>query len=295
MLHHMKLQPEPFQKIKSGNKQIELRLYDKKRQRIQVGDQIEFMNLADKNKKIRVVVVALHRYKTFKELFQNLSLIKCGYSPEEAPLANYEDMEQYYPKEKQLEYEVVGIEFQILNWRSPELKKISQYLCKLLRHHPEIAGITLDENGWANVEELIRGVAKTHPLDLETLVEIVRTDDKQRYSFSDDRKRIRCNQGHSMQVDVGLEESKPPDVLWHGTSEKYEKYIEKEGLIPKTRLYVHLSASAKNAHSVGSRHGKPIVYEIDAKHMFLEGFIFYKAVNDVWQTKHVPARFLKKL
>ena len=114
------------------------------------------------------------------------------------------------------------------------LTKTSKYLSLILRHKPETIGITLDEPGWANVDELIAGIAKTHDCDMDILEEIVRTDEKQRYSFNEDKTLIRANQGHSIAVDVELEEAVPPEELWHGTGEKYVESIDRQGLIPKT-------------------------------------------------------------
>lgn len=112
-------------------------------------------------------------------------------------------------------------------------------------------GIRLDEHGWANVEELIAGIAKTYEFNMEILEEIVRTDEKQRYSFNDDKTLIRANQGHSILIDVELEAIEPPMELWHGTGEKYVDSIDRQGLIPKSRLYVHLSKDIDTAIKVG--------------------------------------------
>ena len=121
------------------------------------------------------------------------------------------------------------------------LTKTSKYLSMILRHRPEVAGITLDEHGWADVEELIAGIKKTQRFNREMLEEIVRTDQKQRYSFNEEKTLIRANQGHSIPVDVELAQVEPPEILWHGTGEKYVASIDKSGLLPKGRLYVHLS------------------------------------------------------
>lgn len=172
------------------------------------------------------------------------------------------------------------------------LKETSKYISLILRHKPEAIGITLDEHGWADVEELIRGVGKTHPLTMETLEEIVRTDEKQRYSFNEDHTLIRANQGHSIPVDVELEEVQPPEYLYHGTGEKYTASIEIEGLLPKSRLYVHLSEDLETAVKVGARHGKPVVYRVLSGRMAEEGYRFYRSVNGVWLTKAVPAAYL---
>ena len=173
------------------------------------------------------------------------------------------------------------------------LTKTSKYISLILRHKPETIGISLDEHGWANVKDLIDGVNKTHKLDMKMLKEIVETDDKQRYSFNEDKTKIRANQGHSIDVDVELEEAVPPDMLWHGTGIKYVKSIDEEGLIPKSRLYVHLSPDPNIAIEVGKRHGTPAIYCIDALRMHNDGYKFYKSKNGVWLTKHVPAEYFK--
>ena len=170
----------------------------------------------------------------------------------------------------------------------------SKFIALILRHKPETIGITLDEHGWANVEELVAGIAQ-QAFDRDMLEEIVRTDSKMRYSFNEDHTLIRANQGHSIPVDVELEEKTPPDILWHGTGEKYVSSINAQGLIPKSRLYVHLSADYDTAVKVGSRHGKPVVYTVSAGDMQKAGYQFYQSVNGVWLTKRVPARFLKKI
>ena len=175
------------------------------------------------------------------------------------------------------------------------LKNISKYLSLILRHKPEVIGISLDEHGWANVEELIAGIAKNHDFNMDLLEEIVCSDEKQRYSFNVDMTLIRANLGHSVPVDVELEEQVPPDILWHGTGEKYVSAIDTEGLIPKSRLYVHLSKDEGTATKVGSRHGKPVVYQVLAKKMYDDGYNFFISVNGVWLTKTVPVKYLRKV
>lgn len=293
MIHNMKLQPEPFEMIKSGQKTYELRLWDAKRQKISVGDTIEFLSLRNKRDKIRARVVGLHTFKSFSELYATLPLLKCGYTAQNVVDANPSDMERYYPKIEQAQWGVVAIELELIkDWRDNTIIKTSRYISLILRHKPEAAGIRLDKNGWANVEELIRGVSKTHLLDMALLEEIVATDDKQRYSFNEDKTRIRANQGHSIPVDVELEELEPPEKLWHGTATKYVTDIEKSGLIAKSRLYVHLSTDYDTAVKVGSRHGCPVVFTVNAKQMYHDGYRFYKSANNVWLTKYVPTFYL---
>lgn len=177
------------------------------------------------------------------------------------------------------------------------LTKTSKFIALILRHKPETIGISLDEHGWADVHELIDGINATgkHQIDMEMLEEIVRTDEKQRYSFNGDKTRIRANQGHSIPVDVELKECIPPDILYHGTGEKYADSIDSQGLIPKSRLYVHMSADVDTARNVGSRHGKPVIYMIDSKAMNEDGLKFCLSENQVWLTKSVPAKYLRKM
>ena len=168
------------------------------------------------------------------------------------------------------------------------ITQTSKLIALILRHKPETIGITLDEHGWANVAELLNGLK----IDMALLEEIVSADDKQRYSFNDDKTLIRANQGHSIPVDVELEEVRPPELLWHGTGKKYVNGICDSGLIPKSRLYVHLSSDVETAVNVGRRHGEVVLFRIDAARMYMDGFKFYLSKNGVWLTKHVPVRYL---
>ena len=164
----------------------------------------------------------------------------------------------------------------------------------ILRHKPEVIGITLDEHGWARVNDLICGIEKNNPgFNMDILEQIVRTDSKQRYSFNDDKSLIRANQGHSVNVDVELKEKEPPEYLYHGTGEKYVKSINQNGLIPKSRLYVHLSKDIKTAENVGKRHGKEIVYRINSGRMYRNGYKFYLSENGIWLTKEAPVKYLE--
>lgn len=174
------------------------------------------------------------------------------------------------------------------------LRDTSRFMSLILRHKPEAIGISLDEHGWANVDELIAGIAKTHEFNMDILEEIVRTDNKQRYSFNEDKTLIRANQGHSIPVDVEFDEVEPPEELWHGTGEKYVASIDKQGLIPKSRLYVHLSKDEDTAVNVGKRHGKPVLYIVKAGEMYRDGYKFFLSQNGVWLTKEVPVQYLEK-
>ena len=126
------------------------------------------------------------------------------------------------------------------------------------------------------------------------LEKIVAEDEKQRYSFNEDKTLIRANQGHSIPVDVELEKKTPPATLWHGTGEKFTVSIDSMGLIPKSRLYVHLSSDQQTAKKVGARHGKPVIYQVDTEAMNRDGYEFFLSVNGVWLTKVVPVQYLTK-
>lgn len=294
MLYHLKLSEEDFEQVRSKQKTIELRLFDRKRQKICVNDQIEFLSLKDKQQKIRARVIALHRFDSFQDLYQHLPLEKLGY--QDPTLADPKEMEQSYPLSQQKRWGVLGIEIELLeHWRNRETTATSVYICTVLRHLPELAGITLDPHGWAEVDLLIQGVNKKHFLDRNLLEYIVQTDDKQRYSFNEDKTKIRANQGHSIPVDVELEELEPPEFLFHGTGEKSVDSILKNGVIAKTRLYVHLSANEQTARQVGGRHGKPIIFRVSTGQMYRDGIKFFRSVNGVWLTKYIPAFYLEKI
>lgn len=177
-----------------------------------------------------------------------------------------------------------------------KLDKLSVFISLLLRHKPDVAGINLDEHGWANVEELIDGINNTgRKIDMKVLEEIVKTDNKHRYSFNEDKTLIRANQGHSISVDVELKEQEPPEFLYHGTADRFIKAIMIEGLKPMSRLYVHLSKDIESANKVGKRHGKPVILKVYSGRMCQEGIKFYLSENGVWLTKNVDAKYMEKI
>lgn len=174
--------------------------------------------------------------------------------------------------------------------------KLSVFISLVLRHKPDAAGITLDEHGWANVDELIEGINNTgRKINMEILNEIVRTDNKQRYSFNGDKTLIRANQGHSIPVDVELKEQEPPEFLYHGTADRFVKAIMTEGLKPMSRLYVHLSKDIETANIVGKRHGIPVILKVDSGRMYQDGNKFYLSENGVWLTGKVDVKYLGQI
>jgi len=160
---------------------------------------------------------------------------------------------------------------------------LGRFLSLILRHSPSSAGIVLDDNGWADVKELLSGVNRTgRKIDIESLERIVRENSKNRYSFNEDKSKIRANQGHSVEVDVELPEMRPPDVLYHGTATRFLQSIKESGITKQNRQHVHLSADVDTAIAVGKRHGKPMVLYINTAEMFADGHKFMLSENGVW-------------
>jgi len=175
----------------------------------------------------------------------------------------------------------------------PEYVTLSKFLSLILRHKPETVGIKLDKHGWANVDELIKKMSKEKYITKDILEYIVEHDSKQRYSFNEDKTLIRANQGHSINVDVELEEKEPPEILYHGTAEVFVESIMNEGLKKGKRLYVHLSKDINTARKVGIRHGIPVIFKVNAKEMFNDGYKFFLSKNGVWLTDYVPTKYLQ--
>lgn len=173
------------------------------------------------------------------------------------------------------------------------LKSISKFLSLVLRHKPQVIGLKLDKNGWADVDQLIEGsVNKGKDMDLTILEMIVATDEKQRYSFNDDKTAIRANQGHSVKVDLELEPVKPPKILFHGTVDRYIESIMRKGLEPQSRNHVHLLESEAAVFDDGERQSDSIVFKIFAGAMYRDGMHFYQSANGVWLVDHVPNKYL---
>jgi putative RNA 2'-phosphotransferase len=179
--------------------------------------------------------------------------------------------------------------------------RLSKYLALLLRHQPELAGLTLDEQGWVSVDALLKGLTATgHPARLADLELIVAQDQKQRYSIRNGW--IRANQGHSVSgvCAVELVPTTPPEVLYHGTTTQRWQSIrtsQPPGLKPGSRHHVHLSHDLAVAKQVGSRHRREelVVLQVDAKGYNAQGGIFYRSENGVWLTDFVPLDYLAVL
>ncbi|TDW46040.1 putative RNA 2'-phosphotransferase [Flavobacterium sp. 270] len=175
-----------------------------------------------------------------------------------------------------------------------EIKSTSKFLSLVLRHSPETIHLKLDENGWANVEELITKCNQHQKkIDLELLNIVVETNDKKRFTFNEDKTKIRASQGHSIEVELNLKEALPLEFLYHGTVEASIHGIKEKGLQKMSRQHVHLSKDKETAIKVGSRRGKPIILKVEARRMQEAGFKFYLSENEVWLTDEVPAKYIE--
>jgi putative RNA 2'-phosphotransferase len=173
------------------------------------------------------------------------------------------------------------------------LVTVSKFLSKHLRHSPEELGLTLEPGGWVLVDDLLAGCARAgFGVSREELLEVVEKNDKQRFSFDETGQKIRANQGHSTEVDLQLEPVAPPDLLYHGTAEHIVADILRDGIKRMSRHHVHLSTTVAAARTVGARHGKPVILQVDAAAMHRDGILFYCSANGVWLVDEVPSRYL---
>jgi putative RNA 2'-phosphotransferase len=172
-----------------------------------------------------------------------------------------------------------------------ELIRVSRLLSYVLRHNPSAIGIRLDAAGWVDVDELLAALAAHgRPISVETLHAVVAGTDKKRLELRDGR--VRAAQGHSVPVDLGLDPSTPPDLLYHGTVARFLPGIRAHGLRPVLRLHVHLSVDEPTAAVVGARRGTPVILRIDAGGMHAAGYTFFRAANGVWLTATVPPQWI---
>lgn len=175
-------------------------------------------------------------------------------------------------------------------------KSVSKFLSLVLRHSPETIGLKLDENGWADVEELIikcNNRESQNQMTAEILDYVVANNDKKRFAFNEDKTKIRASQGHSISVELNLNETEPSEFLYHGTVSKFLENIKKEGLQKMSRQHVHLSKDRETAVKVGSRRGIPQILTVRSGEMFKNGYTFYLSENNVWLTDEVPAKYIE--
>lgn len=178
--------------------------------------------------------------------------------------------------------------------KNSDNRTISKFLSLILRHQPQTIGIQLDQNGWVDVDDLLDKANNYGiKIDREILHHVVATNSKKRFAFNDTFDKIRAIQGHSVDVELGYTNQKPPEILYHGTGVKSVQSILDTGLEKRSRQHVHLSSDLDTAIKVGQRHGKPFVFKILAEQMYDDKFEFFISDNGVWLTDNVPAKYLK--
>ena len=174
------------------------------------------------------------------------------------------------------------------------LVRISRSLSKYLRHDPAGLGLTLAPGGWVRVDDLLTALSQRGlALSRAELQEVVANNNKQRFSFDETGMRIRANQGHSVDIDLQLNPTAPPNTLYHGTGHQTAPIIAREGLRKMRRHHVHLSGDPETARAVGARHGRPVIFTVHAAAMAQAGYVFFRSENGVWLTDAVPPEFLK--
>lgn len=169
--------------------------------------------------------------------------------------------------------------------KKQDLVKKGKQLSFLLRHDTEYR---FDEHGYREVLDLVQN----HGFTKDEIVELVETNDKQRYEFNDDKSKIRARQGHSVNINVDLKETLPPDVLFHGTATRFLESIKEKGILKMSRNYVQLSENIDTATEVGKRHGKPVILTVNTKAMREDGIKFYLSNNNVWLTEFVDSKYI---
>lgn len=175
-----------------------------------------------------------------------------------------------------------------------QLNNISKQLSYILRHQPQSIGLSLNEQGWANVQELITKLQQQGTgIDLVTLEIIVATNDKKRFAFNEDKTMIRASQGHSLEIKLSYTPIQPPELLFHGTTYEAWQLICTKGIMKMSRHHVHLTDKQLTAVQVGNRHGRPVVLTIKALLMYQHQFIFYQSENEVWLTDTVPPEYIE--
>ncbi len=174
--------------------------------------------------------------------------------------------------------------------------RASKLLSLVLRHDPAAIGIELDSGGWADLDELVACANRSgHKLSRDLVLQVIAESDKQRFALNSDGRRIRANQGHSIDIDLGLTRTEPPEVLFHETAVRFLESIFASGLNSASRQHVHLSADVETAIRVGRRHGLPAVLRVDSRALHDAGQAFFRSDNGVWLTSAVSPQYLVPL
>jgi putative RNA 2'-phosphotransferase len=173
------------------------------------------------------------------------------------------------------------------------LEKTSKLISYWLRHKPEDAGLIVDDFGWTSIDQLLKALhSRNNVVNLQDLIQLNKSFDKVRWEIDEIGSKIRATYGHSFPVLLDDKVKLPPETLYHGTAVKHVLQIAQQGLLPMGRQFVHLTETIDTALSVGARHGKPIIVDVDVKRLANDGWKFYQASDNVWLTSAIPVKYM---
>lgn len=172
---------------------------------------------------------------------------------------------------------------------------LSKEISYALRHNPQQYGLKLDEDGWADLAQLLESLRNDHRFSNLTeadIIKMIEFSEKKRHEIANDK--IRAVYGHSISKKIERKPCNPPNILYHGTANRFVKSILREGLVPKSRQYVHLSEDIETAITVGKRRdAQPVVLRINAAQAHSEGVLFYFTNDKIWLADSIPAKYLE--
>ena len=179
-----------------------------------------------------------------------------------------------------------------------ERVKLSKKISCLLRHTPQFYNLELDNEGWTSIDKLVDEYNKRHndkqQITPQHLMEMSSKCNKGRFEIKNDK--IRALYGHTLSVKIDKPQAKPPNFLYHGTSPEYLKSIQKNGLLPRKRQYVHLAKDVDTAVMNGKRKDKaPIILVINAKKAHEDGKNFYIGSEQIWLSDSIPAEYIERI
>ena len=177
------------------------------------------------------------------------------------------------------------------------LTELSKEISYALRHAPWEYELEMDEEGWVPIEQLLDALHRKNDwksITQEDIQQMIDISEKKRHENVG--SRIRAFYGHSIPMKISKIQSKPPEILYHGTARRFMESIMKNGLSPQSRQYVHLSQDVETAQNVGKRHGdKPYILRIDSLRAWNDGISFYYGNEKVWLADTVPSIYIKEL
>ena len=178
-----------------------------------------------------------------------------------------------------------------------KLEELSKEISYALRHAPWEYELEMNEEGWVPVEQLLDALHRTDQwsnICEADLHEMIEKSEKKRHELVGGK--IRAFYGHSMPMKILKKDKMPPNVLYHGTARRFVESISKNGLLPQSRQYVHLSQDIETAEKVGKRHDdKPCILIIDAKTAWNDGIKFYFGNEKVWLADAIPSIYIRKM